>query len=116
MNDARSDPSIPNHPSKEGNPMAKRAYNRRTEEQRITDLESKIAEIKQRQIDRERNDSPVIKELPKLRRQLTKFSTIAIEHGRKDLANSAQLFLAAIQTQAKEAPAKPKSPRKKAKV
>ncbi|MAE27986.1 MAG: hypothetical protein QF724_06335 [Planctomycetota bacterium] len=96
--------------------MAKRAYNRRTEEQRIAELEAKIEEIKQRKISRERKDSPVIKELPKIRRQLKKFSTIAMEHGRKDLANSAQLFLESLQRQAMEEPAKPKRGRKTAKA
>ena len=94
--------------------MAKRAYNRRTEEERISDLEKKIKEIKARQKARERKDSPVIKEIPKIRRQLNKFATIATEHERKDLANSAMLFLTSLEQQAREEPVQPKRPRKKA--
>ena len=72
----------------------KRQYNRRTDEQRIAELESKIAMIKDRVESKKRRDSPVLKEVPKLQRSLRKFAQLAQDHGREDIANSATAFVA----------------------
>jgi len=85
--------------------MSKRKYTRRTEEERIQDLEEKIRSIRTRMEHKQRKDSIVLKELPKLKRSLTKFAQLAADHDRHDLANSCTAFLAGLERSAKELPA-----------
>ena len=75
---------------------AKRSYNRRSEDQRIADLESKIQKIKERQEMKQRKDSPVLREMMRVQRMLRKFAQTAQDHGRADLAMSTQAFVAGL--------------------
>ncbi len=85
--------------------MAKRSYHRRTDEQIIADLEDKIREIERRKEAKERPDQAVLKDLPKLKRQLGKFSQLCMDNCRGDLSNSILAFLATFEMQAKQLPA-----------
>lgn len=81
--------------------MAKRSYNRRSDDQLIADYEAKIRELEERMKTTERVDAPVIKELPKLKKQMARFSQLAMDHGRADLSNSILAFLTTFEVQAK---------------
>ena len=84
--------------------MNKRAYNRRSDNQIIGDLESRIEKIQARIQARERRDSPVLKEIPKVRRTLARFAQLCMDHERNDLSNTALAFLATLEQQARTAP------------
>jgi hypothetical protein len=75
---------------------AKRSYNRRSEDQRIADLETKILKIKERMQMKQRKDSPVLREVARIQRILRKFAQTAQDHGRADLAMSTQAFAAGL--------------------
>jgi hypothetical protein len=75
---------------------AKRAYNRRSEDQRIADLEAKIHKIKARLELKQRKDSPVLREVTRVQRVLRRFAQTAQDHGRSDLAMSTQAFSAGL--------------------
>lgn len=75
---------------------AKRAYHRRSEDQRIADLEAKIQKIKTRIQTKQRKDSPVLREVGRVQRLLRKFAQTALDHGRSDLALSTQAFVAGL--------------------
>lgn len=81
--------------------MAKRTYNRRSDDQIIASLEEKIREIEERRESRERRDSPVLKELPKLKKKLGGFAQLCVDHQRQDLANTVLGFLATLELQAR---------------
>lgn len=83
--------------SESGSPKSKRKYNRRSDEQRITELESQIAQIKDRVEAKKRRDSAVLKEIPKMQRGLKRFADLAQKHGREDVANSASAFSAGLE-------------------
>lgn len=76
--------------------MAKRTYNRRSEEERIAELNAKIERLKTRLELKQRQDSPVLKELAKVQRVLRNFAQTALDHGREDLANSTTAFVAGL--------------------
>lgn len=76
--------------------MAKRSYNRRTEDELIEDLQRKITELQDRVERTQRPDSEVVKQFPKLQRSLREFAKLAAEHGRADIANSTTAFLAGL--------------------
>lgn len=75
---------------------AKRGYTRRSEDERIADLQSKIQKIKERLLTKQRKDSPVLREVSRVQRILRKFAQIAQDHGRADLAMSTQAFVAGL--------------------
>ena len=75
---------------------AKRAYHRRSEDQRIADLEAKIVKIKARLEMKQRKDSPVLREVARVQRVLRRFAQTAQDHGRSDLAMSTQAFAAGL--------------------
>ena len=83
--------------SESAQPRQKRKYTRRSDEERIADLESKIALIKSRVEAKKRRDSVVLREVPKIQRSLQKFAQLATDHGREDIANSATAFLAGLE-------------------
>jgi len=85
--------------------MAKRTYNRRTDTEIIDELQDRIRKIESRVEARQRKDSPVLKEIPKLRRNLAKFAQTCTDHQRGDLSNTVLAFLATIERQARHAPA-----------
>lgn len=82
----------------------KRTYRRRSDEQMIEDLEAKVREVQQRVESRQRKDSPVLKEIPKLKRKLAGFAQLCMDHNRKDLSNTVLAFLTTIEVQAKQVP------------
>jgi len=76
---------------------AKRSYNRRSEDQRIADLQAKIEKIKSRLEEKQRKDSPVQREVTRVQRVLRKFAQTAQDNGRSDLAMSTQAFAAGLE-------------------
>ena len=82
----------------------KRSYRRRSDDERIAELESKIDDLKKKIALRERKDSPVLKEIPKLRRKLHSFAQLAIDNGREDLSNMTMAFVAGLERVADEDP------------
>ena len=74
--------------------VTKRSYNRRTEEDKIRELEEKVASLKAKVEAKQRPDLPVVREWPKMQRALKNFAQLAMEHGREDLAISVQAFMA----------------------
>jgi len=83
--------------SESGSPKSKRKYNRRSDEQRIAELETQISQIKDRVEAKKRRDSAVLKEIPKMQRGLKRFADLAEKHGREDVANSASAFSAGLE-------------------
>ena len=81
----------------------KRSYNRRSEAERIADLEAEIARQEAKIQDRERKQrearelSPVAKAIPKVRKHLENLAAVATENDRQDVANSVHLFLMGLQ-------------------
>ena len=75
---------------------AKRKYTRRTEEQRILELQEKIEEIKKRQAAKTHKDNPIVKGIPKVVRSLRKFAQVAMDNDRRDIANTTSGFAAAL--------------------
>jgi len=76
---------------------AKRKYNRRSDNERIEALESKIDELRSKIESRKRKDSPVLKEIPKIQRMLSKFAQRSLDHGRADIANTTTAFVAGLE-------------------
>lgn len=70
----------------------RRSYHRRSADQRVADLEKKIAELKAKQAAREKKDDPVLRELQKLLKRLKRFVQHAHDHKRPDVANSVMGF------------------------
>lgn len=85
--------------------MTKRQYTRRTEQERISELEDKIRQIRERMENKQRKDSAVLRELPKVKRVLNKFAQLAVDNERHDLANSCVAFLAGLDRAARDVPA-----------
>jgi hypothetical protein len=77
--------------------MAKRKYTRRTDKELIDELQDKIKRVQERLESRQRKDSAVLKELPKVQRCLKRFAQLATDHGRADLSNSTLAFLAGLE-------------------
>ncbi len=75
---------------------ARRQYKRRTDDERIADLERRIVEIKQKQAAKERKQDPVVREIPKIQKRLRKFAQMAMDHNRPDIANSITAFTAGL--------------------
>ncbi len=86
--------------------MAKRSYNRRSDEQLINDLQDQIKRVEARLQAKDRVDAPVLKEVPKVARTLRRFAQIATDHDRTDLSNMAIAFLSGLERAAMEMPQK----------
>lgn len=84
--------------------MSKRAYNRRSDDEIIGDLQARIETIQARIQARERRDSPVLREVPKIKRTLARFAQLCMDHDRKDISNTALAFLATLEQQARTTP------------
>ena len=80
---------------------SKRSYERRSDEQRIADLQQKIQELQvkaQAKAQRESAaENAVLKSIPKLTRHLRKFADLAMSHGRQDVATSTWAFMAGLE-------------------
>jgi hypothetical protein len=75
----------------------KRAYNRRSDEDRIAELQAKIEAINAKVAAKSRPDGPVLKELPRVQRRLRRFADTCNACGRADMANSIVAFLAGLE-------------------
>jgi len=84
--------------------MAKRSYNRRSDEELIEDLQDRIHKVEQRIKAKTRKDAPMLKELPKVNRCLKRFNQVAINNGRADLSNMTLAFLAGLERAAHSVP------------
>lgn len=80
--------------------MSKRPYTRRTEEEKILELEAKIQELKQRAEMKSRKDGPVLRELRKVKKTLTRFVQTSYSCERVDLATMTEAFLAGLERSA----------------
>lgn len=76
--------------------MAKRTYTRRTDNERIAELEEKLARVKDRLAEKRLRESPIHRETKKVERVLRKFAQTAVDDGREDVANSTLAFLAGL--------------------
>jgi molecular chaperone GrpE (heat shock protein) len=94
--------------------MSKRSYKRRSEDERIAELESKIAELQKKVESKQRTDLPVLREIPKLQRKLKDFAQRAVNYGRDDLANSTMAFAMGLDRHLDEAGMSRNLPRKTA--
>lgn len=74
-----------------------RSYQRRSADQRVADLEQKIADLKAQQAAREKKDDPILREIRKLQKRLIRFIQTAHDHKRPDIANSAMGFKAMLE-------------------
>ena len=84
--------------------MTKRSYSRRSDDEIISDLQSRIRQLERRVESKQRPDSVVLKEIPKLKKFLSRVSQLCMDTGRKDLSNSILAFLTTFEMQAKELP------------
>lgn len=87
--------------------MAKRTYNRRSDEELIQDLQDKIKRVEARMQAKDRADAPVLKEVTKVNRTLKKFAQVALDHGREDLSNMTLAFISGLDRASQELPKKP---------
>ena len=80
---------------------SKRSYERRSDDQRIADLQQKIQSLQvkaQAKIEKEMSaDHAVLKSIPKLARHLRKFADLAMSNGRQDIATSTWAFMAGLE-------------------
>ncbi|MFT4539940.1 MAG: hypothetical protein ACI841_005082 [Planctomycetota bacterium] len=81
--------------------MTKRSYIRRSDEELIGALEQQIKQIEARKQSKMRKDSPVLKEVPKVKRKLSAFAQLCMDHDRHDLVNTVMAFLATLESQSK---------------
>jgi hypothetical protein len=70
---------------------------RRSAQERVADLERKIAELKAKQVAREKKDDPVLRESQKLLQRLKNFVQLALDNSRPDIANSTLGFKAMLE-------------------
>ncbi len=82
----------------------KRTLVRRSDEERIADLESKIADLQRKLVEQARVDTPVLREAQKLAKRLRDFAALAQKHGREDAANSTLAFMAGLDRMLQNAP------------
>ncbi len=78
-------------------PKRRRSYTKRSDDQRIADLERKIADLKTKQSSSQKKDDPVLREIPKIQRRLRKFAQLAMDHNRPDISNSIMAFNAGLE-------------------
>ena len=80
---------------------SRRKYRRRSDDERIADLERRIAELKKKQVAQQKKQDPVLREIPKLQRRLRKVAQLAMDHDRPDIANSITAFNAGLDRMAR---------------
>ena len=88
--------------------MAKRTYQRRSEDERIKELEEKVATLRLRLERKQRKDGPVLKEFKKVQRVLQHFARIAHEGSRADIGNMVEAFGAGLARQIDLVPDEPR--------
>ena len=84
--------------------MTKRSYHRRSDDERIADLQSKIAQLEVRIETDKRPDGEVLSQFPKVKRNLGKFAQLCVDNGRQDLSNSTLAFLNVLEKQTRDIP------------
>ena len=90
--------------------MSRRSYNRRSDDQIIQELQDRIKLIERRIEAKTRTDSPVLKEIPKVKRALARFAQMCMDHRRNDLSNTILAFMATLELQAKQTPTEGPNP------
>ena len=88
--------------------MAKRSYQRQSDDVRIEALERKIAALRERMQQKQRKDGPVLKELKKVQKVLRHFSLTAHENSRQDIGNMVDAFCAGLERQVELLPEEPR--------
>lgn len=78
-------------------PPMRRTYKRRSADQRVAELDQRIAELKAKQSAREKRDDPILREIQKLHQRLKRFIQMALDLNRPDVANSALGFKSSLQ-------------------
>jgi len=84
-----------------------RQYQRRSPDQKIAELQQKIAALQARKEAKAKKSDPVLKEALKLHRRLKAFVKLALEQRRPDIANSALGFKANLERLVEEAEGAP---------
>lgn len=82
----------------------KRNYRRRSDEDRIAEMEAKIVELREKIQTRDRADQAVVDEVPKVQKRLREFAQLAMHHGRHDIANSTMAFMAGLERMKEDRP------------
>lgn len=93
--------------------MTKRTYTRRTEDERIAELEAQIQKVKDRLENKKQKESPLLREWTKAQRGLRKFIQAAAESGRSDLSLSAEAFVAGLERSIRAAAPDAEGPRRR---
>ena len=75
---------------------SKRTYKRRSDEERIAELRSRISSLQKKLEHQKRPDEVVLREIPKVQKRLRRFAQMAVDNGRADLANSTMAFMAGL--------------------
>jgi len=93
--------------------MSKRTYTRRTEDERIAELQAQIQKMKDRLEAKKQKDSPLLREWTRAQSALRKFIQAAAETGRNDLSLSAEAFLAGLDRSMRAAAPQVEGPRRR---
>jgi hypothetical protein len=93
--------------------MNKRSYTRRSEDERIAQLEAQIQRVKARMEAKKQKDSPLLRDWTKAQRALRNFIQSAVENGRSDLSLSAEAFMAGLERSIRAAPPQVEAPRRR---
>ncbi len=88
----------------------KRNYRRRSDADRIAEMEAKISELREKSQTRDRADQAVVDELPKVQKRLRDFAQLAMSRGRHDIANSTMAFMAGLERMKDDRPEPHKRP------
>lgn len=88
--------------------MAKRSYQRRSEDERIKDLEEKVAQLRLKLENKQRKDQPVLKEYKRVQKVLQRFAGIAHQNARADIGNMIDAFTAGLARQVELVPDEPR--------
>jgi hypothetical protein len=88
--------------------MAKRTYTRRSEDERIKDLEDKVAQLRLKLESKQRKDQPVLKEYKRVQKVLQRFAGIAHQNARADIGNMIDAFTAGLARQVDLVPNEPR--------
>lgn len=75
----------------------KRNYRRRSDADRIAEMEAKIVALREKIETRDRADQAVVDEVPRIQKRLREFAQLAMSHGRHDVANSTMAFMAGLE-------------------
>jgi len=80
----------------ETRPPRRRQYTKRSDEDKIRELQKRIEDLKAKRAARERRSDPLIREIPRVQKRLRKFAQMAMDQSRPDIANSTTAFSAAL--------------------